>query len=75
MLFSHTLGRKNTRPFADFSYKTVIFKRLENNLKIIQKSLFVHQLLILLGDTSHTWYFIKQMMRSEHHPNFTSKLS
>ena len=24
---------------------------------------------------SHTWYFIKQMMRSEHHPNFTSKYS
>ena len=23
----------------------------------------------------HTWYFIKQMMRSEHHPNFTLKLS
>jgi hypothetical protein len=33
-----TLGRKNTRPFADFSYKTVTFKRLEKYLKITQKS-------------------------------------
>ena len=47
-----TLGRKNTHPFADFSYKTVIFKRLEKYLKFTQNSSFVHQLLILLGDTS-----------------------
>ena len=29
----------------------------------------------VIGLQDHTWYFIKQMMRSEHHPNFTSKLS
>ena len=46
----NTLARKNIRPFADFSYKTVIFKRLEKYLKLSQKSSFVHHLLMLMGD-------------------------
>ena len=47
-----TLARKNIRPFADFSYKMVIFKRLEKYLKLTQKSSFLHHLLMLMGDAS-----------------------
>ena len=46
----YTLGRKNTRPFADFSYKTAIFKRLGKYLKLSQKSSFIHHLPLLMGD-------------------------
>ena len=45
-----TLRRKSIGPFADFSYKMAIFKRLEKYLKVTQNSSLVHQLLILMGD-------------------------
>ena len=47
-----TLARINIRPFADFSYKMVIFKRLEKYLKLTQKSSFLDHLLMLMGDPS-----------------------
>ena len=52
-----TLTRKNIRPFADFSYKTVIFKRLEKYLKLTQNSPFVHQMFILMGNASQ-WVLV-----------------
>ena len=47
-----TLARKNIRTFADFSYKMVIFKRLEKYLKLTEKSSFLYHLLMLMGDAS-----------------------
>ena len=46
----YTLRRKSIGPFADFSYKMAIFKRLEKYLKVTQNSSLVHQLLVLMGD-------------------------
>ena len=47
-----TLTRKSIGPFADFSYKMAIFKRLEKYLDLTQIPSFVHQLVILTGNTS-----------------------
>ena len=72
-MMEYTLARKNIRPFADFSYKTAIFKRLGKYLKLSQQSALVHHLLMQMGDACQKVFVPKfslaQILRRVKHEN------